>query len=337
MFRNAPLAVTTQDLDSNPAARAWAAVGGSRPARIALLRKAHRSKPSVHRLSFDGAGLPAVFAKQFHAAGLSLERRIYESVLPRLPVTAARYRGAWEDDEGSSWLFVEDVGERCLSPGDPAHRVLAARWLGMLHRSAADVVADEPLPDAGPGRYLGLLAAAREAIRLHSGNRALTDDDRAVLHAVLERFDDLEGRWPRIERACEGYPVTLVHADFQPKNLRIAVTDDGPVLRPIDWETAGRGVPAADLALARGRTLVPLPDLATYGATVRERWPELDAAAIRRLSLVGHVLQALAGIKWSCADLRFESADCLLRPIGSMRHYLAQIAAALDAGAEHRG
>jgi hypothetical protein len=334
MFRSAPIAVTTSDLAGDPAARAWAALGEAPPASIALLRKVHRTKPSIHRLSFAGPGEPAVFAKQFHAAGLAVERRVYESILPRLPVTAARFRGAWDDDDGSVWLFVEDVGERCLSPGDPEHRALAARWLGLLHHTAAEVVADEPLPDAGPRRYLGHLVAGREAIRRHSGNRALTPADREILGAVLARLDDLETHWSRIEGACDGFPVTLVHADFQPKNLRIAITDAGPVLRPIDWETAGRGVPAADLAFGRGRGNLSQLDYPAYGTTVRERWPDLDAGSIRKLSIVGQLFQALAGIEWACADLRFESHDCLIRPVGSMRRYLVQISSALDAGAE---
>lgn len=334
MSLNIPLAVANGDLGRNPAARAWASLGGAPPASVALLRRASRSKPAIHRLTFAAPAAPAVFAKHYHAASLALERRIYETVLPRLPVTAARYRGACEDDDGLAWMFVEDVGEQCMSPADPEHQVLAARWLGLLHRSAADVVASEPLPDAGPDRYLAHLREARAEIRRHSGNRALTPADREVLGAVLAQGEMLESRWARIERACEGFPVTLVHADFQPKNVRIRATEAGPAICPIDWETAGRGVPAADLARSSGRKLVMHVDPGTYESTVRERWPQLDAVSIRRLSILGHVFQPLAGIQWACASLRFESAPCLVGPVGSMRHYHARISEALEAGAE---
>lgn len=334
MTRIAPLATTTGDLAQDPAARAWGSLGGAAPASATLLREATRSKPAIHRLTFPAPAAPAVFAKRFHPAGLALERRIYEVILPRLPVTVAPYRGAWEDHDGSAWMFVEDVGEQCLSPADPQHRVLAARWLGLLHHSAADVVAAEPLPDAGPGRYIAHLREARDEIRRCSGNRGLTPADREVLGQVLAQGDLLESRWPQIERACEGFPITLVHADFQPKNVRIRMTDAGPVICPIDWETAGRGVPAADLARASSPGLVMQIDPTAYGATVRERWPDLDAAAIRRLSIMGHIFQSLAGILWSCADLRFEDPRCLVRPVSSMRRYITQISAALDAGAD---
>lgn len=334
LAQNAPLAITTRDFARDPAARAWKSLGGATPASVALLREATRSKPAIHRLTFPAPGAPAVFAKRFHPAGLALERRIYETILPRLPLSVAPYRGSCEDEDGSAWMFVEDVGERCLSPADPEHRVLAARWLGLLHHSAADVVAAEPLPDAGPGRYVAHLREARSEIRRHSGNRGLTSADREVLGVVLAQCDLLEARWRQIERACEGFPITLVHADFQPKNVRIRMTHAGPVICPIDWETAGRGVPAADLARASSPGLVMQIDPMTYGATVRERWPDLDAAAIRRLSIMGHIFQSLAGTLWSCADLRFEDPLCLVRPVSSMRHYVAQISAALAAGAE---
>ena len=334
MILKTPLAIATNDLARDPAARAWASLGGETPASVALLRTATRSKPAIHRLTFAAPAAPAIFAKRSRPAGVAVERRIYETILPRLPVTVAPYRGACEDDDGSAWMFVEDVGEQCLSPANPEHRVLAARWLGLLHCSAAEVVAAEPLPDAGPSRYLAHLREGRGEIRRYFGNRALTPADREVLSAVLAQGEALESRWPQIERACEGYPVTLVHADFQPKNVRIRNTDAGPVICPIDWETAGRGVPAADLARTSSPGLVTQFDPEAYGTTLRDRWPHLDAVSIRRLSILGHVFQPLAGILWSCADLRFESADCLIRPVSSMRRYLARIALALDAGAE---
>lgn len=331
MARVTPIATTTHDLDRDPAARAWASLGGRAPARVTLLRRASRSKPAIHRLAFDPPGSPAVYGKRFHAAGLAHERRIYETVLPRLPVPTARYLGACEDADGSAWMFVEDVGDACMSPVDPGHRALAARWLALLHRSAAERVADLPLPDAGPARYRAHLVAGRAEIRRRAGNRALTPADREVLAAVIGRTEALEALWPRIERACAAWPVTLVHADFQPKNVRLRQTADGPVVCPIDWEMAGRGVPAADLALASSPSLAMHVDPAAYEAGMRERWPALDAAAVHRLSVVGHLFQALAGIDWASADLVFESAPSLIRPVSSMRRYLARIAEALAA------
>jgi aminoglycoside phosphotransferase (APT) family kinase protein len=334
MTRNTPLAIGISDLAQNPAARAWASLGGASPAGVALLRKVSRSKPAIHRLTFTAPAAPAVFAKSFHPAGLALERRIYETILPRLPVTVARYRGACEDDDGLAWMFVEDVGDQCMSAADPQHQTLAARWLGLLHRSAVEIVAAETLPDAGPGRYLTHLQEARVEIRHHYGNRALAPADREVLSAVLAQGEALESRWAQIERACEGYPVTLVHADFQPKNVRIRNTDAGPVMCPIDWETAGRGVPAADLARSSSPGLVMHIDPGTYETTVRDRWPHLDTTSIRRLSILGHIFQPLAGIRWACADLRFESESCLVGPVSSMRRYFTRISEALDAAAE---
>ncbi len=334
MIRTPPIAIVTANLVDHPAARAWNAVGGATLATIAFLRKPTPSKPALYRLSLADPAQPAVFAKRSDAADLAVERHVYEAILPRLPVTSPRFHGACEDPDGDAWLFVEDAGNQFLSPGDPRHRVAAARWLGLLHRSAAGQVAPGTLPSAGPERYLASLRSARERIGRNMGNRALSAEDRAVLRAIVQQGETLEAHWPRLERACAGLPVTLVHADFQPKNLLVRVTEDGPSLLPIDWEKAGWGIPAADLALAKGRGLTTLIDPHTYEETVRECWPDLDGTAVRRLSVLGHVFQALAGIAWASGDLRFEWTAALIRPVSSMRIYWAKIAAAIEAGAE---
>jgi hypothetical protein len=67
---------------------------------------------------------------------------------------------------------------------------------------------------------------------------------------------------------------------------------------------------------------------------VGDRWPELDEAALRRLSTVGRIFQALAGIEWSGASLRFETQRHLLKPMGSMRVYEGVLVEALAAARE---
>ena len=333
MIRTAPIATATRELPTHPAVRAWEALGGAAPARVDHLRRATRTKPALYRLDFGPAGQPGVFAKHAPAEALAPERRVYERVLPQLAVTAPRFHGAFDDADATTWLFVEDVGEVCYSPHDPTQRALAARWLGQLHASAAALAPHVPLPDAGPSRYLANLRAARAEILQHQGNRALSADDRSVLGAILAQGERLEARWTELERACGEFPVTLVHADFQPKNMRLRVTDGALTLYPIDWETAGWGVPAADLAHATRRRRRPSVDPEVYAATVRETLPGIDAASVERLALLGHVFQSLAGILWSCADLRFESEACLIRPVSSMRVYLSRIDDSLEAAA----
>ena len=169
MRRKAPIAVETTNVAEHPAARAWIALGGGAPVRVELWRRA-RSKPGIYRLVFSNPRRPAVFAKQSQTAALALELMIYQEILSRLPGTAPPFLGSCADRDGSTWLFVEGVGDHKLSDGNPDHRVLAARWLGIFHRSAASRNEADRLPDAGPGRYLGHLRAGRDAIRRHFEN-----------------------------------------------------------------------------------------------------------------------------------------------------------------------
>ena len=335
MSRKALRTVATTEPTGHPAARAWRALHGARPANVERLRSATRSKPAIYRLTFDRRRAP-VFAKHCRAAELALERTIYEEILPRLPVTVPAYGGSLEDVDGSAWLFVEDVGNRVLSARDPGRPVLTAQWLGLLHCSGADLGRTD-LPDAGPARYLAHLRAGREAIRRNLGNRGLAPSDQTVLAGVLDLHERLESRWSGLERACEGLPKTFVHGDFRSKNVRMRVLGDVPVLYPIDWEMAGWGIPAADLAGAGAPGLTLPVDPRAYEEIVKERWPDVDASAIRRLAILGRVFQALAAIEWASATLRFESPLCLLKPVMSMRLYVTQIAEALEEATEWLG
>jgi len=333
MSRLAPLATLSAPLADHPAARAWKGLGGHRPARIELLRKASRTKPAIYRLTFANARRPAVFAKRSRTSDLALERGVYERILPRLPVTVPRCFGSLADHEGSVWLFLEDVGDARPTPDDPAHRALASRWLGLLHRWGAVEATAAALPDAGTARYLQYLRSSREQLHRHFGNPALSVADRTVLTRLLEQLDALESRWPDLERACRGLPVTLVHGDFRAKNVRLRVVKGATVLYTMDWEMAGWGIPAADLGCGPMSGLTLPIDFRLYRETVRDLWRDLDAAAIRRLSRFGRIFQALAGTRWACASLVLRSPRSLIKPVGSMRHYREQLSGAIEASA----
>ena len=315
------------------AARAWRALGGPAPAAVERLRPGRRSKPALYRLIFDPPGEPAVFAKHGSADMLAVERMVHSEILPRLPLDLPRQRGGWEAEDGSTWLFVEDAGGRALAVDDPAQESLAGRWLGRLHGAGAAIEAARRLPDAGPARYLAHLRAGRATIHRHFANPGLTPDDRAVLTALIAQLDGLEGRWADLERACAGLPVTLVHGDFQTRNARLCPTERGPALCVIDWEMAGWGVPAADLGSACGPGLGIRIDPGAYQEVVRERWPQMTMGTIERLSVLGRVFRALAGIEWECACLRFESPLDLMKLMRSLPRFSERIAAALVVGA----
>ena len=322
------LEVIRHHLGDHPAVKAWSKLepAWAGPASIHVLRE--RRSSGIYRLTDAGPGGSGVMAKRCRPVGASVERAVYAEVLPRLPVSAPRYYGYVEDDGGSCWLFLEDVGGERYASSDEEQCALAGRWLGLMHTSATIITdaaaAAARLPDGGPGRYLRHLRLAREDILRNISNPVLTAEDVALLTAMVSQHDLLEGRWERLEEACERAPSTLVHGDFRPKNAYIRTDHAGPRLFPIDWETAGWGPPAADLARV---------DITAYWSVVREGW-SLDLQDIRRLATVGRVFGFLAAIGWKSPSLAYDSPRLLSEPLASMRVLQGSLSNAIRAAEE---
>jgi len=333
VHRSAPLAIESTNLNEHPAALAWSLLDRGVLSRVEMWRRPTRTSPSVYRLILAAEGEAAVFAKRFPPALPTLERSVYEEILPRLSVAAPRYRGACVAEDGATWMFLEDVGDRLMVPDDPAHRALAARWLGALHASGAAVNAEVRLPDAGPARYLAHLKSGRDIIQRHVWNPWLAAEDRPLLTGMVELLEALEARWSRVEQACAGLPVTLVHGDFRPKNVRIVGASGSESFCPFDWEMAGWGIPAADLGAAFGAGPTVPFDVATYRDAVGPVWAELDEDALRRASITGRIFQALASTDWACASFVVESERHMIRPVTSLRLCRTQLSEAIADGA----
>jgi len=324
-----PIEVHVDGLSIHPAVRAWSTLdSGTEPESVEVWRegKEDRSRTSLHRLTFGATGHPAVFAKAGPVSKLGVERVVYQDILPHLGLTAPPFHGFLETDDGRVWLFVEDVGNEPLRVKDRSQRLLASRWLGMMHRSAPEVPAAAGLPDAGPARYLAHVRSAEQRIQRNLGNPKLTRVDRAFLVEILHLLAHTESRWETIEKACEGIPCTLVHGDFRPKNLRLRLGGEGTALYPIDWQEAGWGVPAADLAPARDSSPLVEPDV--YASTVGDRWPGLDIQGVRRLCVLGQTFRALAAIDWASSGLDVDSRPRLGRSLADLEGFKARLALA---------
>ena len=340
MSSKAPIAILEHSLEAHPARRAWGRIHGGRPApvRVEVWREMPRHRPaSVYRLVFADDETPAVFAKHSERRFGAVERACYEAILPCIGVSAPTFLGSLQDDDGSWWLFVEDAGREWYSLTDLEHRALAGRWIGQLHRLGATVPAARALPPAGPERYLRHLRAARGRITRNLPNRGLTGSDRGVLWASLVLQDRAEAAWAGIERACEGPPSTLVHGDFQPKNIRIRRSNGPASVLVLDWEMAGWGNPAVDLAPPAAADVVSHVDLDSYAAEVCGAWPGVDAAAIRRISIAGLVLRRLAAMDWATESLHFEDPRFLSDPVESLRFLNRSLSRGLEAAQEWLG
>jgi len=334
-----PIAILDQAIETHAALRAWGRLGGARekPVKVEVWRELPTLDPaSVYRLVFPGA-TPPVFAKHADRRFGAVERTCYEAILPRIRVPSPTCHGSLQDDDGTWWLFVEDAGREWYSITDPEHRRLAGHWIGRLHREGASVPAARTLPPAGPERYLMHLRAARGRIERNYRNPGLTASDREVLNASLVLQDAVESRWEWIEHACEGPPATLVHGDFQPKNIRVVAGDAEARVLVLDWEMAGWGCPAVDLAAPCAADVATHIDLAAYAAEVCAEWRGVDTATLHRLIAVGVVFRRLAAMDWAGESLHFEQPNVLSDPVESLRFLNRSLSRGLAAAEEWLG
>ena len=303
---------------------AWLQTGGPAPSSVEPVGTRRSKKSVLFRLVGAGDGGKSVVAKLCRGSHARTEQQVYEDVLPRLQVPLPRYYGSVEVAEGL-WLYLDDGGTTPCDRRVPAHRVLAGRWLARLHMAASHI-SHAGLPDRGPAHYLEHLRVGRRKILDNMENPAFDEGHRAVLGSILVQCDELEVRWGEIEEVCALLPRTLVHGDFRRKNLHVRPGAEGLELFPMDWEMAGWGTPASDLWPSRKEPMVPLSDVDAYCAEVRELWPGLDRAALRRVIALGQVFRNLAGIDWAGADLPNPWPE---KPIPRMRVYRDDLDVAL--------
>jgi len=287
------------DLLEHPAVRACRRLHPefAKPDAVENLKAKHES--AICRITGIGPNHSSIIAKRCLGETARIERTIYERVLPCLPVSTLRYYGFLEDEDPQfCWLFLEDGGNDPYSPSVPAHVALGSTWLGLLHASAHRVEAVASLPERGPRHYLEHLRQGRDAIRRSLDNPALSTQAVAVFSRITALYDFVESRWPELAGFCRSFPQTVVHGDFAERNIRVRHTPGGLVLLPFDWETAGWGVPAVDLAKC--------PDLSLYRTVAAQQCPELETENLHRLSQIGIVFRSLAGLWWRCAYFEFE-------------------------------
>jgi len=319
------------NLKSHPAVRAWCGLYPHAEPRSITPLRVRKRKSSVYRLEGVGQAGSPVIAKRCRTAVAQVERMVYEDVLADLTVPSLRYYGFVEEpDAASSWLFIEEASGPDYSNLLPEHRARAGRWLGLLHAAAADAAAGERLPDGGPGRYHERLRKLRETFRQHLDNPVLLPEDVAFLEGLLARLDDLAGRWHLVEGVCRGVPATLVHGDFNGRNMRLRTVGNEGTITVFDWEDAGWGVPAVDLAqqlTVPSGQLSANPDVPSYWSAVHQRWPHLSSEACWQLAYCGTVFRTLSAMSWIADDLANDWAHASLR---DMRLYAAELDGALE-------
>jgi len=270
----------------------------------------------VCRIEGVAPGGSNIVAKWCPRADGELEAFIYSEVLDRLSMESLRCYGFI--DEGTreyGWLFLEDGGITQVADKGESFPMAFARWLALLHGSASNLPIRGRLPERGPAWYLEILRAARLGLCRSLPEQVRADLDRSVAERILVYSEILERNWHVVEERCEGLPWTLVHCDLQPKNVLIRHTTSGIAFLPLDWEEAGWGAPATDLARI---------DAVAYWSTARRIWASVELQQVERQVCCGTLFQALSGVSWELVRLAARSEHKAVR---RLRIYASQLTA----------
>lgn len=303
------LRVVRDDLERHVAVEAWRRLGGSPklPVAIDVLKERHhnsgRLKAAVYRLCYDGHSGQTMIAKRCKTQVAKKESYIYSKVLPALSVPTLECLGLVEEEHPPySWVFLEDAGRTRLSDESKDHRILRGTWLATVHSRASRAGAPFDLPSRDHGFYRQHLDASEAAIVDHLEENNPSRDDMTIFKGILALYDRLKKAWIQIEAGCERAEPTLVHGDFVSKNMCVVDRPEGTTLLAFDWQTAGWGSPAADLAAGFGKD-----DrdhfLAAYTDAARECGTAHDVEAIKELARIGKIFRTIMAISWDASRL----------------------------------
>jgi hypothetical protein len=318
----------TECLFEHQAVQAWSQLQPERvePERVEILKL--RDKSAVYRLAGVGPDGSAVIAKKCYAPTAAVERKIYQELLPRLPLPAVRLLGFVSEPEGDySWLFLEEAEGREYSVLSEADRALAGRWLATLHCAVQRVVPDACLPGREPSHYLHLLRSSRATVLKLVSNPVVPDEDLPALRAVAAWCDVIESHWGTLEDLSGSLPRTVVHGDLVIKNVRVRSTAESTALLVFDWEMAGWGVPATDLAQFAGRTVSP--EFAAYVSVMEASGIHISTRAVRRVAECGRFFRLIDDIAWACQWVVDDTYLFLQKPISVLRSYGRRLAETL--------
>ena len=87
----------------------------------------------------------------------------------------------------------------------------------------------------------------------------------------------------------------------------------------MDWETAGWGIPAADLAqfsLERSHYISLSPDLEAYWAVVQPSWPRVDLPGLRRLAELGKAFRLIVALAWMNEGFNAHTVEWYMTDMG---------------------
>jgi aminoglycoside phosphotransferase (APT) family kinase protein len=166
------------------------------------------------------------------------ELAVYRDILSGTDLATPALIGGWADTHRGALVLEQVRGVPLAEIGDFSTWEAAARWLARMHMTFA-----APLSGMDPSwKHSSLVHYDREQLRV-TGLRGLG-------HAVEQRLGSARTRVAMAEaheRALSALATTggtLVHGDFYPSNIVVAVDR----IAVVDWELAGWGAAELDLA-----------------------------------------------------------------------------------------
>jgi hypothetical protein len=286
---------------------AWLHAGGTGiPRAIERIGEAGERKSSVYRLHGLRPDNRPVVAKHMRRRTAEVEIVVYEEILNGTTLPALELFAFMHESETRSWLFLEDAGDQRYRRSDPGHRRLAANYLATLHTELIGRPHAANLPACGAARYLELLERAKRSFEEAVRSGVAGERHIEQIRPSVDLLDQVTSVWDEIEPLCEGLPCSLVHGDFIPKNLRIRQTNSSPELVAFDWEAAGWGLPAEDLAEVD-------PDL--YLSSMIAKGHDLVAQQVTLLANLGALFQSIAWMQSIAGQLGPDWADGACRQL----------------------
>lgn len=126
------------------------------------------------------------------------------------------------------------------------HIEAAVRALGQIHSvwyRREDELLQRPWLALGAKSVPAMPSLWRELADFSAArfSLALGENSKALQHGLIDNLDDWWPQWMSM-------PRSLIHNDFNPRNLAFRRSPQGPVLCAYDWELATIGLPQYDLA-----------------------------------------------------------------------------------------
>lgn len=258
-------------------------VGGS-VAAVETLKLGGKSK--VHRVHFEN-GRPSLIVKLGYSPFVARDIKMFE-FLRAVGCRAPTVLGVLPASDSRSWVVTEDAGDQHPDLALPAHQHTVSRWIAQLHVLATPLELE--LPIRGLSYYVETAKSTSHALRQLVDAVSAEVEVEPEICELSSLCADAARLLLEATAVAEEFPATLVHGDFVAKNLLIEQTSDGAFdVICLDWETAGIGSPAPDMARV---------DHAEYLAVAGESWRDITLETVNRQASLGILERLVQAVAW---------------------------------------